>query len=208
MKVIGGNLNFCVYEVLPLECDDAQKLFNLHAFGKKEAPEKFKALAMDVSKECDGLPLALKVVGSSLFDRRNDEDLECVWPEAVDALKKDRSVKNVLRWSYDCLSEEEKMMFMDIACVFHGWEKKEALEIWRSCKKCSCCGVTTPHTSLKNLVDKSLVLLDPSKKRSILTMHGLLRELGESIGMCEGSHLWEDKARRAMEVKTQVSLIE
>ena len=206
LKVIGRDSNFHLHEVPPLGYDDAQKLFNFHAFDNEEAPQKFKTLAMDVSKECGGLPLALKVVGSSLFDRRSDEDLECVWLEAVDALKKDRSIMSVLRWSYDCLLEEEKVMFVDIACVFNGWEKEEALEIWKSCKKCSCCGITTPHTSLENLVDKSLIVLGCSEGSDILCMHGLLRGLGESIGMCEGSHLWEGKATKAMDHKTQVSV--
>ena len=207
LKVIGGDSNFHLYEVPPLKCDDAEKLFSLHAFGIEEAPQKFKALAMDVSKECGGLPIALKVVGSSLFDRRSDEDLQCIWPEAVDALKKDRSVMSVLRWSYDCLLEEEKVMFVDIACVFHGWKKNEALEIWKSCKKCSCCGVTTPHISLGNLIDKSLVVIDWFEGSNILTMHGLLRGLGESIGICDGTHLWEGKAKKAMEHKSQVSVV-
>ena len=174
LKVIGGMSNFHLHKVPPLGCDDAQKLFNLHAFGNEEAPTKFKALAVDVSNGCGGLPLALKVVGSSLFDKRSNEDLKCIWPEVVDALRKDPSIMSVLKWSYNCLSSAEKLIFVDIACLFYGWRKEEALKIWESCKKCSCCGVTTPHISLRNLVDKSLIVFEYSHSSYIFTMHSLL----------------------------------
>ena len=62
MKVIGGESSFHLHEVQPLGFDDAQKLFNLHAFGIEEVLKKFKALVSDVSRGCGGLPLALKLV--------------------------------------------------------------------------------------------------------------------------------------------------
>ena len=80
----------------------------------------------------------------------------------MEALKKDASMKSVLKWSYDCLSKKKKLMFVNIACVFDGWKKEEALEIWKSCKECSCCGLIAPHVSLRGLIDKSLVVLEHS----------------------------------------------
>ena len=206
LKLIGGKFNFYLHEVTPLGCEDSQKLFNWHAFGDEEAPQNFNALANDVSKACYGLPLALKVVGSSLFGKTSNEDQECIWPEAIDALKGDQSLKGALKWSYDSLSNSEKLMFVDVACVFYGWKKQQALEIWQSCKKCSsCCGKGTPHTSLRHLIDKSLVVIDNSQGNNILTMHGLLREMGQSIGEVDGSHLWEGKAVKVVEDKSKVS---
>ncbi|KAG0564196.1 hypothetical protein KC19_8G091200 [Ceratodon purpureus] len=160
LKAIGGGCNFFLHEVKPLGSDDSQQLFNFYAFGNVEIPPKFKTLANDVSKACGGLPLALKVVGSNLIDKKSNEDLEYIWPEAVDALREDANVMNVLRWSYSCLSKQEKMMFLDIACIFCGWFKNEAMEIWKSCKESLCCGVRSPHTSLAKLIDKSLIEID------------------------------------------------
>ena len=79
LKIIGGNSNFYLHEVIPLRCDDSKKLFNWHAFGNVEALEKLKVVANDVNKACSCLPLALKVVGFSLFDKKINEDLEYVW---------------------------------------------------------------------------------------------------------------------------------
>ncbi|KAG0575963.1 hypothetical protein KC19_5G044200 [Ceratodon purpureus] len=200
LKLTSRNSSFCLHEVTLLGCEDSQKLFNCYAFGHQDAPENFKPLASDVSKACGGLPLALKVVGSNLFGKISNEDRECIWPEAVEALKGDVDVRRALKWSYDCLSPVEKLMFVDIAYVFCGWSKDEAMKIWQSCKDCSsCCGNGTPHTSLRNLIDKSFLTLEkPNWSGGIMEMHGLLRDMGEDIGMVDGSHLWKGNATRIM----------
>ncbi|KAG0586241.1 hypothetical protein KC19_2G074800 [Ceratodon purpureus] len=200
LKIIGGESNFYIHEVTPLGIDDSQKLFNLHVFRNEDAPQNFKAIAQKVSNACGGMPLALKVVGSSLHDKRSSEDLECIWPEAVAALKKDLTIERVLKWSYNRLSEEEKVMFLDIAVEFYDRKKDEAMEIWRSCKDClSCCRIETPNITLRKLIDKSLVVIDNSQGFNVLTMHGLLQDMGRSIGISNGSHLWGDKATKALE---------
>ncbi|KAG0575915.1 hypothetical protein KC19_5G039800 [Ceratodon purpureus] len=200
LKLTSINSSFYLYEVTLLGCEDSQKLFNWYAFGDQDVPKNFKGLASDVSKSCGGLPLALKVVGSNLFGKLSEEDRECIWPEAIEALKGDGDVRRALKWSYDCLSPVEKLMFVDIACVFCGWKKDEALKIWQSCKDCSsCCGNGTPHTSLRNLIDKSFLTLEESGPyRDIMVMHGLLKDMGHDIGMVDGSHLWKGNASRVM----------
>ncbi|KAG0563674.1 hypothetical protein KC19_8G050100 [Ceratodon purpureus] len=206
LNEISGQCNFFLHEVKPLGSDDSQQLFNLHAFGNGEVPPKFKSVANDVSKACGGLPLALKVVGSSLIGKKSDEDLEYIWPEAADALKEDADVMDVLRWSYNCLSKQEKMMFLDIACIFCGWWRDEAMEIWKSCKESSCCGLRIPHKSLAKLIDKSLIFIDVTKGKQgggVLAMHGLLQELGRNVGMDDGSHVWIDRGTCGVEVINQ-----
>ncbi|KAG0563729.1 hypothetical protein KC19_8G055000 [Ceratodon purpureus] len=205
LNEIGGQCNIFFHEVKPLGSDNSQQLFNFHAFGNGKAPPKFKSLANDVSKACEGLPLALKVAGSSLSDKKSDEDLKGIWPEAVDALKEDTNVLNVLRWSYNCLSNHEKKMFLDIACIFCGWWKDEAMEIWKSCKESLCCGYKTLHTSLAKLIDKSLIVIDMTQRYNggVLTMHGLLQELGRKIGMDDGSHIWVEEGTCGVEVINQ-----
>ncbi|KAG0607731.1 hypothetical protein M758_8G050400 [Ceratodon purpureus] len=206
LKAIGRQCNFFLHEVKPLGSDDSRRLFNLHAFGDGEAPSKFESLANDVSKVCGGLPLALKVAGSSLIDSNIDEDLEWIWPEAVDALKEDGDIMDVLRWSYNRLSKPEKMMFLDIACIFCGWWRDEAMEIWKSCKESSCCGLRIPHKSLAKLIDKSLIFIDVTKGKQgggVLAMYGLLQELGRNVGMDDGSHIWIDRGTCGVEVINQ-----
>ncbi|KAG0615472.1 hypothetical protein M758_5G044100 [Ceratodon purpureus] len=200
LKLTTRKCSFYLHEVTLLGCEDSQKLFNCYAFGDEDAPMNFKSLAGNVSKACGGLPLALKVVGSNLFGKLSEEDRECIWPEAVEVLKGDGDVRRALKWSYDCLPPAEKLMFVDIACVFCGWSKDEAIKIWQSCKDCSsCCGNGSPHTSLRNLIDRSFLTLEESGlNRGIMEMHGLLKDMGQDIGMVDGSHLWKGNATRVM----------
>lgn len=77
--------------------DDSQKLFSLYAFHNKEPYENLKALVNEVSRVCNGIPLALKVVGSSLFDKTSLEDQEYIWKDAIDSLKGNHDITNALR---------------------------------------------------------------------------------------------------------------
>ncbi|KAG0565948.1 hypothetical protein KC19_7G026000 [Ceratodon purpureus] len=174
-------LEHCLYDVSTLGVEESNMLFNWHAFQADEALEEFKGVAKDVVKGCGGLPLALKVIGSSLFDVRSDEDTEAIWLEAVHALRQNPDVKGVLKWSYDHLSKPEKHMFLDIACLFCNRGVEEALAYWSSCQDCTLCGgVQTPRTSLRSLTNKNLVSVDCG--RTTFKVHDLLIDLGQEIG--------------------------
>jgi hypothetical protein len=182
-----------VYGVCPLGSDEANALFNWHAFQAKEAVQGFQELAMEVVASCGGLPLALKVIGSSLFDQTSDVDRETIWPEAVDALRKNGDVMGVLRWSYDNLGESEKLMFQDITCTFYGYTVKEALEYWGSRNGSSSCGGgSTPHTSLRTLMNKNLVE-QGGVQMGYFRVHDLLRDLGKEVGMESRRHFVDER---------------
>ncbi|KAG0583307.1 hypothetical protein KC19_3G125600 [Ceratodon purpureus] len=171
----------CLYDVSTLDVEESSMLFNWHAFQAYEAPKELKGVANDVVEGCGGLPLALKVIGSSLFDVRCDEDWKAIWLEALHALRQNPNVKGVLKWSYEHLSKPEKHMFLDIACLFCNRRVEDALAYWRSCLNCtSCGGVQTPHTSLRSLINKNLVSFDCG--RTAFKVHDLLIDLGQEIG--------------------------
>ncbi|XP_024378517.1 disease resistance protein RUN1 [Physcomitrium patens] len=149
-----------LFMVSKLGPSNSNKLFNWHAFQAEEAPEDYRELAEDIVKSCGGLPLALKVFGSSLCNRTADRDRERIWPEAVRALRQSGDVMDVLRWSYDILTESEKHMFVDITCLFYGRPLKEAKPYWKSCEDCaSCGGVQCLDLSLRNLFSKNLAVV-------------------------------------------------
>lgn len=203
LKLISRAVKFHLHIVTPLDSEDSEQLFNLHTFGDVEALENFKALSRDVSKACSGLPLALKVVGRSLYSKTSAEQQNHVWTEAMEAVIHG-DIKKTLEWSYDSLPEAEKLMFLDIASSFCGCEKEYALQVLRSCKDCSsCCGNKSPYRCLENLIDKSLVTLD----MGVIRMHGLLQDMGQLIGEKKGSHLRKGKAKMAVERNMQVSFL-
>ncbi|KAG0623115.1 hypothetical protein M758_3G149500 [Ceratodon purpureus] len=194
-----SKLEHCLYDVSTLGVEESSMLFNWHAFQADEAPEELKGVAKEVVEGCGGLPLALKVIGSSLFDVRPDEDSEAIWLEAVHALRQNPDVKGVLKWSYDHLSKPEKHMFLDIACLFCNRGVEEALAYWRSCLNCtSCSGVQTPHTSLRSLINKNLV-----SGRTTLRVHDLLVDLGQEIGKKAKRHFVNGTIAEASIMKKQ-----
>ncbi|KAG0583595.1 hypothetical protein KC19_3G148200 [Ceratodon purpureus] len=171
----------CLYDVSTLDVEESNMLFNWHAFQADEAPEELKGVAKEVVEGCGGLPLALKVIGSSLFGVRSDGDSEAIWLEAGDALRQNSDVKGVLKWSYDHLSEQEKHLFLDVACLFCNRGMEEALAYWSSCHDCTSCGaVLTPHTTLRSLINKHLVSIDCD--RTAFKVHDLLIDLGQEVG--------------------------
>ena len=199
------NIDHYLHDVSTLGSEEACMLFNWHAFHTNEAPDGYKELAKDVVGACDGLPLALKVIGSSLFDKRSDAARETIWPEAVHALRQSRGIMDVLRWSYDSLEEVEQRMFVDITCLFYGQSIDEALAYWRSCENCTSCDAVhnTVHYSLRNLIDKNLIAC--SLHDAFFKVHDLLIDLGQDIGRRAKSHIINGKIAEATIMKKQVS---
>ncbi|KAG0582798.1 hypothetical protein KC19_3G086800 [Ceratodon purpureus] len=188
-RKVGGrtNVEHFLFDVSTLDWHNSNILFNRYAFHSNEAPIKYKGIAKDVIKACGGLPLALKVMGSTLFEKISIEDEETIWLEFVDVLRGNMDVMDLLKWSYDNLSSVEKRMFVDITCLFCNESKAKALTYWRSCIYCgSCDGIKAPEMSLRNLVDKNIVHQD---HHGILGVHDLLRDLGQDIGKELKSHL-------------------
>lgn len=64
-----------------------------------------------------GIPLALKVSGFSLQNRTEEE-----WESALEKLKKhtEGEIFGALKLSYDGLDDEQKDIFLDIACFCRG----------------------------------------------------------------------------------------
>ena len=177
-----------------LDEDQAKELFYKHAFLQQPQGLKFEEVANKVIEACGGLPLSLEIVGSYLCGVQRLR----VWQRALQTLQRgqclggswdNESIWRTLRISYDNLNEDEKNMFLDIACFFcrdvlkEGMEKKKALEIWD-------CGDNHAHSALLNLMNGSLVRIDSD---GMLTMHDHLRDMGRMIACKEligGQRIW------------------
>jgi hypothetical protein len=115
-----GNCKYLKHEMALLNTTNSKHLFNWHAFQSVDAKDGFQELAKKVADACCGLPLALEVTGSFLFDKREERDLESTWPQTIKALSERKDILNKLMISYDNLFPEERMMFLDIACFMIG----------------------------------------------------------------------------------------
>ncbi|WMV59847.1 hypothetical protein MTR67_053232 [Solanum verrucosum] len=177
--------NDVVFEVETLLDCDAIKLFNQYAFKEKVPNECFKNLTLEIVSLAKGIPLALKVWGSSLHRMDITE-----WESALVRIKKNSDVEITenLKISYDGLEPEEQEIFLDIACFFRGIEKEKVMQVLESC-------YYGPKIGLRVLVNKSLVIISENNE---IEMHDLIQDMGKCIVKMqkhpgEYSRLWNVK---------------
>ena len=174
-----------LFEVGGLNCQDARHLFSLHAFKDTQPPYSFMELSARAINYAQGNPLALKVLGSFLFDRTRE-----LWGSALDKFEKQahEKVMNVLRTSYDALDEETKNIFLDIACFFKGQNIDFIKRILYGCGFSADIGISV-------LVDMCLLTISGNK----IGMHDLLQHMAhyivrqESVQARNRSRLWDFK---------------
>ncbi|KAF5471291.1 hypothetical protein F2P56_011734, partial [Juglans regia] len=156
-----------IYKVEQLQEDEALQLFSLSAFDKTHPPKNYKDLSMDFVNYAQGLPLALKVLGSFLYEREID-----AWKSVRDKLKAipNPKIMDVLQISFDGLEESQKELFLDIAFVFGGHEHISSGMLLES--------FGHYRIDIDILLEKSII---SKSKYGWLSMHDLLKELGREI---------------------------
>ncbi|XP_065628309.1 disease resistance protein RUN1-like [Quercus suber] len=157
-----------IYEAKGLNPDEALQLFCLSAFKKPHPKENYVDLCMYFVNYTNGLPLALKVLGSLLFTKSTNE-----WKSLIDKLKvePEKKILDILRISFDGLTETQRELFLDIACFFKGENKDCIREILKSFGY-------YPDYNIGVLMDKSLITIN---ENGALWMHDLLQEMGQDI---------------------------
>ena len=112
-----------VYEVKELNQSEAQKLFNLYTFQMNKPGEDYSKVAEQIIHYANGLPLALKVIGSDLCGKSIHE-----WEDALERHKKipPQEIQERLKISYNGL-EKLKRIFFSMLLVFSRDLKRIAL---------------------------------------------------------------------------------
>ena len=155
------------YEVKKLDNVEAIELFNKHAFKQNAPKEDYVTRSNCMVAYAQGLPLALKVLGSSLHGMTIDE-----WKSASNKLKNNpkKEINDVLRISYDMLDGSEKKVFLDIACFFEGEDKAFVSKILDGCN-------LHATYNIRVLCDKCLITISDS----MIQMHNLIQQMGWTI---------------------------
>ncbi|KAM7473700.1 hypothetical protein LguiB_020943 [Lonicera macranthoides] len=164
--------------------DDSIKLFSLYAFGKEFPLKSYIEHTERAVRICEGLPLALKVIGSSLSRKSKDEWVSKL--AKLEAIPHNQILKK-LKISYDTLQDDyDKRLFRHVACFFNGTNKDYAIIILEKCGFHAKIGI-------QNLIDCCLLEKDSKK---VLRMHRLIQDMGreivrqESHEAGERSRLW------------------
>ncbi|KAI9109516.1 hypothetical protein K1719_019570 [Acacia pycnantha] len=156
------------YKVEALNSNEAFQLFSLNAFKKDYGGDpKMRELAEKVAGYAFGNPLALKVLGSFLYDKS-----EAAWKSQLEKFKKCPlpEINDIIKLSLKGLDNEAKNIFFDIACFFSG------CCVWDIVTLLDACGYST-RIGLEILKDKAL--LDISEEE--ISMHHLIKEMGRQI---------------------------
>ncbi|KAK3430907.1 hypothetical protein EUGRSUZ_E02588 [Eucalyptus grandis] len=155
-----------VCEVKELNINEALELLSKHAFPTHSKLKIKTDLVDSILKHAKGLPLALEVSGSFLCGRGEHE-----WESTVKKLSgvPNNKINDVLKISYDGLEENEKEIFLNIACFFKGRTSNYIEEVLDSCDLAATIG-------LEVLIERSLI-----KNEYIIKMHDLIQSMGMEI---------------------------
>ncbi|CAL5340878.1 unnamed protein product [Camellia sinensis] len=177
-----------VHKVQKLDHDESLELFSWHAFGENCPIDGFIEESKRVVHYCGGLPLAIKILGSSLSGKCLN-----VWKSQLEKLKAfpDYEIIGKLKISYDSLQDDhDKNLFLHIACFFVGMDEDWVATILDGCDFYTTVGI-------QNLIDRCLLTIDKHKK---LVMHNLVQEMGREVVRQESpkepgerSRLWNCK---------------
>ncbi|KAM1008612.1 hypothetical protein ACFX2A_005129 [Malus domestica] len=191
-----------IYPVEGMEQEEAFELLSWHAFGSKRCPTEYLELAGKVVDYCRGLPLALQVLGSTLFKRSIG-----VWKSTLDKLKKipPGKIHEQLKISYDRLNDDyERKLFCDISCFFIGMDQNDVMQILDGCGFSATAGIEVLH---------GRCLVTVSRKNKLM-MHDLLRDMGREIVRAENpdypekqSRLWRPEDVKALLIDNSVSTL-
>ncbi|AET03053.1 disease resistance protein RPV1 isoform X2 [Medicago truncatula] len=177
-----------LYEVTELYAEEALELFSYHALRKKDPPPDFLSFSKQIVSLTGRMPLALEVFGCFLFGKRRVDE----WEDVVKKLKTIRpgNLHDVLKISYDGLDEQEKCIFLDIACFFvqMGMKRDDVIDVLRGCGFRGEIATTV-------LVEKCLIKV---REDNTLWMHDQIRDMGRQIVLDENhvdpgmrSRLWD-----------------
>ncbi|CAN1855278.1 Disease resistance protein RUN1 [Linum perenne] len=114
-----------IHNVAGLDDIESIELFSLRAFRQHRPPHDWVDLSRQATSYCKGNPLALTVLGGTLFGQDQH-----YWRSFLSELKliQNPNIHDILKRSYDKLGAEEKRIFLDVACLLYGISKSRLIE--------------------------------------------------------------------------------
>lgn len=155
-----------VYHVSFPSFEEALSILCRYAFKQCSPKEGFEKVAGRITELCCMLPLGLRVVGSSLRGKREDE-----WIDVMIRLENiiDQDIEKVLKVGYESLEDNEQTLFLYIAIFF---KHKDGDLV-----KAMLAGIDLDvKNGLKILVRKSLIEISALGE---IVMHRLLQQVGK-----------------------------
>ncbi|XP_068485176.1 putative disease resistance RPP13-like protein 1 [Phaseolus vulgaris] len=173
-----------------LQEDDCWKLFSKHAFrdDDTQSDPECRKIGMEIVRKCKGLPLALKTMGSLLYNKSSISDWKTVFQSEIwEFLNECCNIIPSLALSYIHLPSQLKVCFAYCALFPKDYEfKKECLiHLWMTenlphCRQHSKTPEEVCQQYFNDLVSRSfLQKLDENKE--VFVMHDLLHDLAKYV---------------------------
>ncbi|XP_070673132.1 disease resistance protein RPV1-like isoform X1 [Malus domestica] len=181
---------YAMFKVRGLGEYESLELFSWHAFKQVRPVKDYIKLTRSVVQHCQGLPLALQVLGSSLVGRSVE-----VWESALQKLNviPNEKIQKILRISFDSLQDDhDRSLFLHIVSFFVGKKIDYTITVLDNLHFYTRIGI-------QNLVDRCLVDIDEDNK---LVMHQLLIDMGRGIIREESP---EDPGKRSIVLQNDAS---
>ncbi|GLJ33364.1 hypothetical protein SUGI_0671230 [Cryptomeria japonica] len=187
------------YHLKGMDRNDSRELFCWHAFRQTHPCSGYEVLVDSFVDMCVGLPLSLKVLGGHVHGRD-----QWFWESELIKARKmlPQDVKQRLKISFDSLDDEQKQVFIDIACFFVGKQTSVAESVLEA-------SGWNAHNAIERLKDKCLVeekiesLSLGLKEKAELSMHDHLRDLGREMAheRSPPHRLWRPQDLKSLESK-------
>lgn len=157
-----------IYDAKELNDEEALKLFSWYAFNDDKVNSSYLEASNRAILYSHGLPLALQVIGSNFFGKTKEE-----WSSALDIYERipNKDISDVLKVSYDDLEEDEKEVFLDLACFYKGRRIGEVVDMLRITRG------NAPEHAIRVLEDKSLIKVNYDH----VTIHDLIQDMGRDL---------------------------
>ncbi|MCI08030.1 TMV resistance protein N, partial [Trifolium medium] len=137
---------------------ESLELFSWHAFRQPSPRVDLNEFSRYMVAYCRGLPLALEVYGSYIYQTTKEE-----WISELSTQK---------RISYDGLMNDMEIdIFLDICCFFIGKDRFYVTEILNGCGLHADIGIAI-------LIERGFLNVQKNNK---LAMHDLIRDMGREI---------------------------
>ncbi|WZY78153.1 hypothetical protein YC2023_024537 [Brassica napus] len=159
-----------IYEVKGLDDKEGLKLFSQCAFGEPKPEDGHLKVSEMIVNYANGNAKALSNYGNELKGKKPQE-MEIEFCKLK--LNPPAEILEVFNNSYNELSDDEKNIFMDIACFFKGDNVDRVMQVLDGCGFFPCIGIDY-------LVEKSLVTIRGNK----VEMHYLIQDVAKKI-LCQ-----------------------
>ncbi|MED6170777.1 hypothetical protein PIB30_034353 [Stylosanthes scabra] len=166
--ILNVNAAYEIHEVQLLNDDEALELFHRTAFNFDYHSPAISDVSRKIIKYAQCLPSALLKLGYYF-----NQNAEAHWERCFQKWREypeEKYMNSLLETNYEVLNEDEKMIFLDIACFFAGKKKKYVEHILES-------RTLDPHLAIQEIRKKSLIKI----RNSEIHMHQILQDLGKKI---------------------------